>query len=229
MAKLSCEPLIDAKLAALVFTEDDILPAFVPSISMAPGGPFEVDETVTNPTFTITAAGGAIATYSVTDSDANGPTAGSGPAVAGVVHPFSLVRSANNATLTFTATVVSGAGVIKTCTDSYVWRPRVFYGVAALAAFDEAFVEALAGSALAASRNRTISYNAGAAEYLFYAFPVSYGGGTPTFKDAVSGFDAGFSKVAATISVTNAHGNTQDYELWRSDQAELGAVDIIVT
>jgi len=210
-------------------TQDDILPAFVPSIVMSPGGPLEIGETVTNPAFTITASGGVIATYSVTDSDANGPTAGIGPAVAGITHPFAFVKSANGATVSFTAEVVSDAGVTKYPVDSLVWRPRVYYGDAAPGTIDEAFVENLGGSGLASSRTRTIAFSSGSGEKSYYAFPTAYGGGTPTFKDADTGFDAGFSQAVASVSITNSFGVSQTYEVWASDTAALGSYSVNVT
>lgn len=133
-------------------------------------------------------------------------------------------KTANNASVTFTLSA-SEDGEADTATTSIAWRPRVFYGVSAVVIDTEAEIEALASSALQSSRAATISVTPGVGEYIYYVIPSSYG--TPTFT--VGGFAGGFSLVASAVSVTNAYSVTQNYDVWRSDNANLGATSVVIT
>ena len=113
----------------------------------------------------------------------------------------------------------------KTSSVAITWRPPVFWGVATPSTINEAFVESLASSALASSRARTLTVNAGSGQKIYYAFPTSYG--TPTFT--IGGFEGGFEKVGDAISVTNSNGVTQTYDVWASTNASLGSTTVVVT
>lgn len=62
------------------------------------------------------------------------------------------------------------------------------------------------------------SVTAGSGEYLLFAFPTRLG--IPVFY--VGGFEGGFED-PETVSVTNSAGATEDYYVWRSNNANLGA------
>src|SRR5699024_10268551 len=94
------------------------------------------------------------------------------------------------------------------------FQPKVYWGVSTKTSLESADILGLASSALAGSRGRTFSVNAGDGEYIYYAIPSSFG--TPTFN--VGGFDGGFVKVG-TISHQNASGYTQNYDVWKSVNA----------
>ena len=98
-------------------------------------------------------------------------------------------------------------------------------GIGAAGGNSEAFIEALASSALQSSRATSYTDNATGANKLYWAAPASYG--TPTFT--VGGFAGGFTLVSNTISVTNANGVTQNYQLWESDVAGLGNTAVVVS
>lgn len=66
--------------------------------------------------------------------------------------------------------------------------------------------------------------NTGVDEYIWYAAPSSYG--TPLFN--VGGFDGGFSKIT-TFNFTNSSGYSDNYDVWRSDNANLGSTVVKVT
>jgi hypothetical protein len=120
-------------------------------------------------------------------------------------------------------------GPVKTATTSISWRPKVYFGVAPVpGSYTPGFVQGLASNALAAGRQRSIAYSAGALDKLYYAYPSAFGGSPSNFVDSATGFAAGFS-IVATISITNAFGVTNTYYVWESDQAELGSVTINVT
>lgn len=126
-----------------------------------------------------------------------------------------------NTTITLTVTDERDAEVTRSVTIGF--QPKVYWGVSAETTLDSAGILALASSALASSRARTLSVNAGAGQYIYYAIPSSFG--TPTFN--VGGFDGGFSKVA-TVSHQNASGYTQSYDVWRSVNAGLGSTSVTV-
>ena len=99
----------------------------------------------------------------------------------------------------------------------------IYYGVAAESTYDSAFVLALT-KVLSGSKARTITVNAGEGQYIYYCLPSRLG--TPAFN--VGGFDGGFKKVAA-ISFTNASGYSEDYDIWKSDNANLGNTTVKVS
>ena len=78
---------------------------------------------------------------------------------------------------------------------------------------------------LQASRAKTFTVTAGAGEYVWYACPVRYG--SPVFK--VGGFEGGFDLVNASASYTNPSGYTENYQVWRSTNANLGTMTVTVS
>lgn len=127
----------------------------------------------------------------------------------------------SNAVIKLTVTDERDASVSRQVTISF--QPKVYWGVSNKASLESADILALASSALAGSRGRTFSVNAGDGEYIYYAIPSSFG--TPTFN--VGGFDGGFVKVG-TVSHQNASGYTQDYDVWKSVNAALGQTSVTV-
>lgn len=78
---------------------------------------------------------------------------------------------------------------------------------------------------------RTFTVDAKAGQYIWYACPTKFvavleNNVTPTFN--VGGFDGGFSKVA-TFDFTNSVGYTEEYQVWRSDNAGLGSTTVKVS
>ncbi len=76
---------------------------------------------------------------------------------------------------------------------------------------------------LQAGRNITFEVGAGVNDYIWYCLPTSYG--TPSFN--VGGFDGGFTKTGS-VNVTNASGFIDSYDIWRSDNANLGTTKVTV-
>lgn len=189
---------------------------------IAGGGTLEVGQQVVTPSFTASYVGGTPNAVTLTDSDGNTPQNVSGTPNA-FSSAYSFTKTANSASVSFTLAATSGSES-DTSVTSYTWLPRVFYGVGVDGLATEADIEALASSALASSRARTISVSPGAGEYIYYGFPSSFG--TPTFT--VGGFSGGFS-LAATANVTNGYGVTQTYSLWKSDNPNLGSTTVVVS
>lgn len=99
----------------------------------------------------------------------------------------------------------------------------VYYGVAADSAVDSAFILGL-DKTLQGGRNKTFPVTAGSGQYIWYAIPTRYG--ACTFN--VGGFDGGFT-LANTVSFTNSSGYTENYYVYRSDNANLGTQTIKVS
>ena len=81
---------------------------------------------------------------------------------------------------------------------------------------------------LTGSRVTSFTKNAGSGQYIWYALPKSIG--KCSFK--VGGFEGGFSLVTFNsndyFSFTNASGYSEDYYVYRSDNAALGNTSVTV-
>ena len=104
---------------------------------------------------------------------------------------------------------------------------RVYWGAAAMPAeVNRAFVLGLEKNALTPYRNRSISVDAGAGEYIWYAVPVDLGECTFTVGVLEGGFE-----LVDTIQFTNQHEYTapNGYRIYKSVQAGLGDTTVEVT
>lgn len=208
-------------------TQDDIDAGFSIS-SFAGAGTYaatkEVGDSIINPSFT--------ASYSALPASA---TINDGDGALALSSPFTAFAYSGGNAKTYTKTVVAAfvtwlLSAIQSVTDTAsvtaTWLPRVFYGVAVPGTLNEAFIEALASSALGSGFARTIVYpDAGGTKKLYYAFPASFG--TPsTFTSG--GFSVPFSLVA-TVTVTNSFGVALSYSLWASDNILNAAFTVVIS
>lgn len=131
-------------------------------------------------------------------------------------------------TKSYTLKATDEKDVSATKTAYLYFYNRVCYGVAAApASIDSDFVMSLETKTLTNSRaNSGVKYNAGDGQYLWYCVPTRLG--TCSFTDTETGLGAGLS-LAATISVTNASGYTEDYYVYKSDYAGLGSLTVKVS
>lgn len=131
-------------------------------------------------------------------------------------------------------TITSNTSIVITATDerdaqasrtlNITFQPRAYWGVAQnKEIYDSADILALSESALTSTRTRNINVNAGESEHIIYAIPSSFG--TPTFK--INGFEGGFVKVG-TINFTNASGYSQNYDVYKSVNPNLGSTQVVV-
>lgn len=132
-------------------------------------------------------------------------------------------------------TITSNTSIVITATDernaqasrtlNITFQPRAYWGVAQnKEIYDSADILALSGSALTSTRTRNINVNAGEGEHIIYTIPSSFG--TPTFK--INGFEGGFVKVG-TINFTNASGYSQNYDVYKSVNPNLGNTQVVVS
>lgn len=126
--------------------------------------------------------------------------------------------------LTVVLTVKDDRGAAASKTASIQWLNGVYTGAAAApAAIDSAFIRTLTKS-LQSGKDKTFTVNAATGAYIWYACPVRYG--TPNFN--VGGFDGGFL-LAEAFDFTNSSGYTEEYQVWRSDNAGLGSTTVKVS
>jgi hypothetical protein len=81
------------------------------------------------------------------------------------------------------------------------------------------------GSGKNLSGSRAANYNGinGAGQYLVFAWPSSYGIGTPTFTVNGQPFTS-VSKIGNGVSHTNMHGYTSNYDVWITDTTQANVL-----
>ena len=126
----------------------------------------------------------------------------------------------NTTTLSLTASDGKGS-----CSKSitFTYANRIFYGVSSTSTYNTALLKSLSNT-LSNSKARSFTVNAGSNQYIFYAVPTRLGG----CKFAVHGFEGGFEKVA-TISYTNSQSYTESYDIYKSDNPNLGNTTVVVS
>ena len=81
----------------------------------------------------------------------------------------------------------------------------------------------LSEQVLSDNKARTITVNAGSSQYIWYAVPSRLG----NCNFNVGGFDGGFSKIG-TINYTNTYNYSEDYDVYRSDNINLGNTKVVI-
>jgi len=115
--------------------------------------------------------------------------------------------------------------ITKTASVTVNWWPMVYHGPAAPGTYNATFITSLASSNLQGSRATTFTDTMGPGQYDYYAIPTGYG--TPTFTYGV--LSGGWSLVQSGILVTNSKGIQISYDLWQTNQPDLGATTWTVT
>jgi hypothetical protein len=126
------------------------------------------------------------------------------------------------ATTTYTLAATSNSDAQKSKSVTITFANGVYYGKSTTSTYDAALISGLTKQ-LSNSKNRTITVNAGAGEYIFYCIPSRLG--ACSFN--VGGFDGGFSKVA-TIDFTNSDKYKEKYDIYKSDNANLGNTNVTI-
>lgn len=186
----------------------------VKSFTASPAfGDYEIGSKVTNPKFTWS-FNKDIVSQTLTDCT-----------VDGIVTRTAEYVGEIDAQKTFTVSAKDSKGTSCSKSGAYNFKHKRYFGVAtAPEAYDSTFVLGLTGKEFCTSRQKSaFTLTAGEGQYFYYVFPASYG--TPTFN--VGGFDGGF-ELAATIDFTNQSGNTTSFVIWKSENANLGAQNIVV-
>ena len=125
-------------------------------------------------------------------------------------------------TTTYTLAATSNSDVEKSKSATITFANGVYYGKSTTSTYDSALISGLTKQ-LSNSKDRTITVNAGAGEYIFYCIPSRLG--ACSFN--VGGFDGGFSKVA-TVNFTNSDNYQENYDIYKSDNANLGNTTVTI-
>lgn len=125
---------------------------------------------------------------------------------------------------TWTLKAIDEKDASATKTTSVNFLNGAYWGVGTVDAegVNNAFIQGLQKQ-LTGSKSREITVTAGAGQYIFYAIPTSFG--APTFF--VGGFEGGFEKIK-TFDYQNASGYTESYDVWRSENANLGKTTVTI-
>lgn len=126
------------------------------------------------------------------------------------------------ADVTYTLNAISTNDVSKSKSGTVKFYNGIYYGKSSSATYDSALINSLTKT-LSDSKARTITVNAGTGEYIYYCLPTRLG--VPSFN--VGGFDGGFTKVA-TINFTNSDSYAEDYDIYKSTNANLGNSTVVV-
>jgi hypothetical protein len=87
--------------------------------------------------------------------------------------------------------------------------------------YNEADVEGLVNNPISNDNTQIwSSITTGSGEYMLFAFPKRLTPSIPLF--CIGGFEGGFES-PETVGVTNVNGWSEDYYVWRSTNANLGA------
>lgn len=97
-----------------------------------------------------------------------------------------------------------------------------YYGVSDSEIYDSDFILSL-NKTLTNSRACNFTVNCGPGQYIFFAIPTRFG--TPTFT--VGGFTGGFIK-AQTLDFENKFGYVESYDIWKSENSNLGNITVVV-
>lgn len=131
------------------------------------------------------------------------------------------VNLTEDKTFNLVAQDAKGNTAIKT--TSIAFYNGIYYGVKEdINDFNNDFILSLTQQ-LNKDNNLSFSTFASEGEYIYYCCPTAYG--TAIFS--VGGFDGGFSKVA-TIEFTNSSSFTESYDIYKSDNPNLGSITIQV-
>ena len=126
------------------------------------------------------------------------------------------------ATTTYTLDATSNNGTQKSKSATITFANGVYYGKSTTSTYDSGLINSLTKQ-LSNSKGRTITVNAGVGEYIFYCVPSRLG--ACSFN--VGGFDGGFSKVA-TVNFTNSDNYAENYDIYKSDNANLGNTNVTI-
>lgn len=129
------------------------------------------------------------------------------------------------AAVNFTLTASKGSSTAARSTTIY-WAQLAYWGTGLPGQTGAAFIQSLAGYGLVLGRGVTFSVTVNSGQKLYFSTRTAFG--TPQFKDATTGFGVAITKTG-DFAVTNSHGVIENYQLWESDNASLGAITVQVS
>lgn len=150
------------------------------------------------------------------------------PSAPGTVSGTKSVTVTYNTTNTFTNTVTTTDSKTATATTSFYFYPKGYYGRTASSVPDNSTILAAAGGAAyqwATSKAKSaFTITASGSNYVYYAYPSSLGELTSIM---VGGFESWAAFTLNVISVTNASGYVQNYNVYVSNNTFSGNATLI--
>lgn len=172
---------------------------------------------VVNPAFTGTYSDPPT-TAVLTDTDGHNTNIISNPN--NFVSPFTFTKNVYGASVTWTATVEIN-GEQATPQTSVTWAQPVKWGtVVDPGSYNSAFIAALSNTRLQLGANGEYAVNSSGGTSTFFAARSAYGLVVLDFQ--VNGLPFAIAKVGAAIPFTNSDGVTENYDVWMSDNINLG-------
>lgn len=152
-----------------------------------------------------------------------GPSANVGTSAITVSTAYSAGTSTT--TTLYTISGYNSQNTLFSSTISRSWRFRIYYGTSATTPLVEADIESLANNPLSSGFAGTYSFAAG--NYKYFCYPSSFGTAT-NFKDSSTNLDIAMETVYV-VSVTNAFGITQNYNIHRTTNILNSTISIIIS
>ena len=132
--------------------------------------------------------------------------------------------STSNETWTLSVTDERGATVSQEKRITFLHG--VYYGVAeAQSSYDRNFILSLENKKLSGAKLSSFSVTAKDGKYIYYCLPSSMGDCIFNYNN----FDGGFNKVKSEMLFENSHGYIEPYDIWMSDNMDLGSITIKVS
>lgn len=124
---------------------------------------------------------------------------------------------------TWTLTATDSKGAKATATTGIYFKDKRYWGVGKVddTGVDSAFVLGLSGSELADKGAKSFTVTAADGNYIYYAIPASWG--DPRFF--IGGFEGGLD-LLKTFDLTNAAGAVVSYNVYRSNNPDLGETTV---
>ena len=137
--------------------------------------------------------------------------------------PYTDTSGAVTSNTTFTATVGDGTST-STGTASYAFLPGIYHGVNSSVLTTGGQIVSNFGSSVVLASSRAVSYTfdasvGGGANYLYIAYPTSFGAPASTTFNGFTFTDY----TITTVSLTNASGFTQNYYILRTNNTYSAA------
>lgn len=124
---------------------------------------------------------------------------------------------------TFTLTATTQGGTIVTKTAVLDFCNGIYCGKSSSTTFDSTLINSLTKT-LSENKNKNYTVTAGTGEYIYIAYPKRLG----VSNFSVGGFSGGFDLVT-TLSFTNSSNYSEDFYIYKSTNANLGATTFTIS
>jgi hypothetical protein len=202
---------------------DTLLPPFTVFMQPAVNTLVEVNSTVSNPSFTAeyTVLSSELESVLISDSEGN-PQKDVTSTPDAFTYDQSYTKTSFGEYVTITAHATNVGFIERTSSVTFTWAQKVYWGISTIpGAYNSGFITGLSNNELTLNLARTFQLDdSGAGKYIYFACRQSYG--TPNFK--INGVPGGMSQVGSNINV-----NGENYSVFKSDSANLGQVEIVIS